>query len=172
MRPEGTGAGLLGRSTVPVQPESVRESVRLSPSSLSEDPGCWSEQAFLTRLRGWPPAVWEHHPHGLPETAVIRIRPPAVSLLLPQFGNAPEGAAFCAVAMGLKCPPERGPWGAQSVKHPTSAQVMISRSGSSSPALGSVLTARSLEPASDSGSPSLSAPTLLALSLSLFLKNE
>ena len=38
---------------------------------------------------------------------------------------------------------------------PTSAQVVISRSVSSSPASGSVLTAQSLEPASDSVSPSL-----------------
>ena len=49
----------------------------------------------------------------------------------------------------------RGSWVAQSVKRPTSAQVMISRSVSSSPALGSVLTAQSLEPVSDSVSPSL-----------------
>ena len=35
---------------------------------------------------------------------------------------------------------------AQSVKRPTSAQVMISRSVGSSPASGSVLTAQSLEP--------------------------
>ena len=44
-------------------------------------------------------------------------------------------------------------WGtllAQSVERPTSAQVMISQLMSSSPALGSVLTAQSLEPASDS----------------------
>ena len=54
---------------------------------------------------------------------------------------------------------------AQSVERPTSAQVMISRFVSSSPALGSVLTAWSLEPASDSVSPSLSAPPLLMLSL-------
>ena len=44
---------------------------------------------------------------------------------------------------------------AQSVEHPTSAQVMISRSVSSSPMLGSVLTGQSLELASDSVSPSL-----------------
>ena len=55
---------------------------------------------------------------------------------------------------------------AQSVKHPTSAQVMISRF------MGSVLTAQSLEPASDSVSPSLSAPPLLMLCLSLSLKNK
>ena len=44
----------------------------------------------------------------------------------------------------------RGAWVAQSVRRPTSAQVMISRSVSSSPASGSVLTAQSLEPVSDS----------------------
>ena len=63
-------------------------------------------------------------------------------------------------------------WVAQSVEHPTSAQVMISQFVSLSPALGSVLTAQSLEPASDSVSPSLSAPPLLMLCLSLCLKNK
>ena len=47
---------------------------------------------------------------------------------------------------------------AQSVKHPTPAQAMISQSVGSSPASGSALTAQSLEPALDSVSPSLSAP--------------
>ena len=60
-----------------------------------------------------------------------------------------------------------GAWVAQSVEHPTLAQVMISRLVSSSPTSGSVLTAQSLEPASDSVSSSLSAPPLLILSLSL-----
>ena len=50
---------------------------------------------------------------------------------------------------------------AQLVKRPASAQVMISQSVGSSPTSGSVLTAQSLQPASDSVSPSLS------LSLSL-----
>ena len=63
-----------------------------------------------------------------------------------------------------------GAWVAQSVKRLTSPQVMISRSVSSSPASGSGLMAQSLEPASDSVSPSLSAPALLALCLSLSLK--
>ena len=49
----------------------------------------------------------------------------------------------------------RGAWVAQSVKRPTSAQVMISQLVSSSPTSGSVLTAQSLEPVSDSVSPSL-----------------
>ena len=61
---------------------------------------------------------------------------------------------------------------AQSVKRPTSAQVMISQFVNSSPASGSGLTAQSLESASDSVSPSLSAPPLLTLCLSLSLKNK
>ena len=58
---------------------------------------------------------------------------------------------------------------AQSVEPPTAAQVMISQLVGSSPSLGSVLTAQSLEPASNSVSPSLSAPPLLSLCL-LFKK--
>ena len=63
-----------------------------------------------------------------------------------------------------------GAWVAQSVEHPTLARVMISQSVSSSPTSGSVLMAQSLEPASDSVSPSLSAPPPLMLCLSLFQK--
>ena len=59
---------------------------------------------------------------------------------------------------------DQGAWVAQSVKRPTSAQVM-----GSSPTLGSVLTAQSLEPASDSVSPSLFLPTACSRSLSLSL---
>ena len=63
---------------------------------------------------------------------------------------------------------KRGTWVTQSVKHPTSAQVMISWSMSSSPTSGSMLTAQSLEPAWDSVSPSLSVPlSLHSVSLSL-----
>ena len=61
-----------------------------------------------------------------------------------------------------------GAWVAQSVERPTSAQVVISRSVSSSPASVSVLTSRSVEPASDSVSP-VSAPPMLMLCLSLSL---
>ena len=56
-----------------------------------------------------------------------------------------------------------GAWVAQSVERLTSAQVTISRFVGSSPASGSVLTARGLEPASDSVSPSLPAPLFLCL---------
>ena len=64
-------------------------------------------------------------------------------------------------------------WGAQSVELLTSAQVMISWFMSSSPTSGSVLTARSPEPASDSVSPSLSdPPPIHALSLSVSKVNK
>ena len=66
----------------------------------------------------------------------------------------------------------RGAWVAQLVKRPTSAQVMISQSVSSSPALGSVLTAQSLEPVSDSVSPSLCPSPVYALSLSVSKINK
>ena len=55
---------------------------------------------------------------------------------------------------------------AQLAEHLTSAQVMLSQLTGSSPALGSVLTARSPESASDSESPSLFAPPLVVLGLS------
>ena len=54
------------------------------------------------------------------------------------------------------------------VKHVTAAQVMILPFVSWSPALGPVLTAQSLEPASDSVCVSLS----VCLSVSLSLKNK
>ena len=60
-----------------------------------------------------------------------------------------------------------GTWVAQSVEHPTSAQVMISWFVSSSPTSGSVLTAQSLEPAMDSVSHSFCPSPTHALSLSL-----
>ena len=64
----------------------------------------------------------------------------------------------------------RGAWVAQSVKQLTSAQVMISQSVSSSPTLGSVLAAWSLEPTWGSVSPCLSAFPLLMLCLSVSQK--
>ena len=60
-----------------------------------------------------------------------------------------------------------GAWVAQLVKHPTLTQVMISWFVSSNLVSGSVLTAQSLESASNSVSPSLSVP--LPLTLRLFL---
>ena len=58
---------------------------------------------------------------------------------------------------------------AQSVKCPTSAQIMILQFVGLSPTLGSVLTTQSLELASDSVSPSLSAPSPLELARVLSL---
>ena len=63
----------------------------------------------------------------------------------------------------------RGTWVAQSVKRPTWAQVMISHFVGSSPESGSVLTAQSLEPASDSVSPSLCPSPTRTLSVCLCL---
>ena len=59
-----------------------------------------------------------------------------------------------------------GTWVAWSVKCLTLAQVTILQSVNSSPASGSVLTAQSVEPPSDSVSPSLSGPPLPMLCLS------
>ena len=63
---------------------------------------------------------------------------------------------------------------AQLVKPLTLAQVMISQLLGLSPMSGSVLTDQSLELASDSVSPSLSAslPCLCSVSLSLFLSQK
>ena len=61
---------------------------------------------------------------------------------------------------------------AQLVERPTLAQVMISQFVSSSPASGSVLTAQSLELASDSVFLSLCPSTARALSLSVSPKNK
>ena len=67
--------------------------------------------------------------------------------------------------------PERSQdaWVAQLVKYATSAQVMIPLFLGSSPAWGSLLTAQSLEPASDSVSPSLCSSPTYTVSLSVSL---
>ena len=69
--------------------------------------------------------------------------------------------------MNVKNINNQGAWVAQSVKHPTLAQVMISQSMSSSPTSGCVLTAQSLKPDSDSFSLSLCPSQTRARSLSL-----
>ena len=67
----------------------------------------------------------------------------------------------------------KGDWVAQSVERPTSARGMISQFVGFSSLSGSVLTAQSLEPASDFGvSLSLSAPSSLALCLCISLKTK
>ena len=101
----------------------------------------------------------------------------------PVSGSALTGQslepASDSVSPSLSAPPQlvlslslskinRGTWVAQSVKCPTSAQVMVSQFVVSSPMSGSVLTAQSLEPASDSVcvSLSLSLPCSCSASLS------
>ena len=64
-----------------------------------------------------------------------------------------------------------GAWVAQSAERPTLAQVMISQFVGSSPASGSVLAARSLEPASVLCLP-LSLPLTHSHSVSVSLKNK
>ena len=63
----------------------------------------------------------------------------------------------------------RGTWVAQLVKCLTSTQVMISQLVGSSPASGSVLTAQSLGPVSDSVSPCLSLTLPRSCSVSFCL---
>ena len=77
----------------------------------------------------------------------------------PQKG-LPTSAELCALEGNHLGAPERL----------TSTQVMISRSRSSSPASGSVLTAQSLEPVLDSVVLSLYAPPPFMLCLSLSQK--
>ena len=72
----------------------------------------------------------------------------------------------------IKTDKPRGAWVARSVKGLTSAQVMFSQFMGSRSASASVLTAQSLEPASDSVSPSLSVLSPRALCVSLSLKNK
>ena len=65
---------------------------------------------------------------------------------------------------------DQGAWGAQSVNHPTSAQVTISQFVGWGPAANSVLTAQTLEPSLDSVSPSLCSSPVHPLSVSLSKK--
>ena len=110
--------------------------------------------------------------YSLGKYLVVQLLEHMLILFLTFWGTA---TVFSRVAAPIFIPtssargfPFRGAWVAQSVERPTSAQVMISRSLSSNPTSGSVLTAQSLEPVSDSVSPSLSdlPPFMLCLSVS------
>ena len=74
--------------------------------------------------------------------------------------------------LGVEPTKNRGAWVAQSLKHLTSAQVTISQLVGWSPASGSLLTAQSLDPISDSVSPSLSLPLPCLSSVSLSKINK
>ena len=103
--------------------------------------------------------------------------------LLPQFFPCHVAVAWLQFTINLKstilatlpgvfslvyrnCLIPWGAWVAQLVKWLTSAQIMISRFMSLSPSSRPVLTTQSLEPASDSVSPSFSTYPPLVLSLS------
>ena len=93
---------------------------------------------------------------------------PALDSVSPSLSVSPPLIFSLSLCLKKK---RQGPWVSQSLECPTLAQVMISWFVGLSPLLGSVLTAQSLEPASDSVSPPLSAPPLLAHAFSLSLKN-
>ena len=82
--------------------------------------------------------------------------------LLPQILGRPSNFLLEIKEVGTT-------WMTQLVKHPTSTQIMILQSVSSSPTSGSVLTAQNLEPALNSVSPSLSSLSPHSCSVSLCL---
>ena len=91
-----------------------------------------------------------------------------IIVLLLSISSKPSHVMFIPFSFGKA--PLWGTWVAQLVKRLTLAQVMISQFVGLSPASGSVLTAQSLEPASDSLSLSLSAlPQIVSVSVSLSL---
>ena len=71
---------------------------------------------------------------------------PASESVSPSLSAPPQLVlSVCLSKMNKRNKKFRGAWVAPSVERPTWAQVMISQFVSSSPALGSVLTAQSLE---------------------------
>ena len=130
-------------------------------------PSQW--RSFPSRHQGgqpqpcWRPTLWKDRPP---------LHPPPTSSSDPSLQTGfsiPEVDPLTSTPFirGGRKEDVRGAWVAQSLKNPTSVQVMVSRFASSSPGSGSVLTAQSLEPALDCESPSLSVPSLFMLSLSL-----
>ena len=98
-----------------------------------------------------------------------KLRPPSLASLT-RVAQQPQVWLATKAHTVLRKSHTWGTWVAQSVKRPTLARVMISQSVSLRPASGSVLTAQSLEPVSDSVSPSLSDPPPFMLCLSLSQK--
>ena len=167
--------------------------------NLPASPGGSSHRISLM-LRLIPPPLTCHHLTGFPVSSFPRYNPlctrQAPEQIRPRRIHTNSLKASCCPRCKSKhfhgrgtnlaqlslfkneiCPIKlfsQGAWVAQSVKHPTSAQVMISWFVGSSPTSGSVLTAWSLETASDSVSPSLCAPPQLvrARSLALSLKSK
>ena len=120
--------------------------------------------ASTARARGESTKA-RHQPlstHRTPESSKLRLKEAPSS---PPRLNRTEERSLSHSLEEKDAPGEPG-WLSRLVVRPL-AQVMISWLLSSSPTSGSGLTARSLEPASDSVSPSLSAPSLLTRALSL-----
>ena len=116
------------------------------------------------------PVKWAEVPPLYPFLAAVHLKLQIASRLCPKHTERCTRAEQGQEKLHRKIP-SMGHLGAQSAKSPTWAQVMISRSVSSGPASGSALTARSLEPALDSGSPPRLCPSPAhALSLSLSQK--
>ena len=90
-----------------------------------------------------------------------------VIIMMTAVTNVNIGSVTVTIMMTLLRMSISGPWVAPLVKRLTSAQVMISRFVGSNPASGSGLTARSLEPASDSVSRSVCPSPACTLSLAL-----
>ena len=123
-------------------------------------------QVVISRFVCWSPASRS------PPPALPRAEPAWNSLSPLRPSPPPPTPPLCALSLSLNVNQlkkffKRGAWVAQSVKHPTSAQVMILGFVGSSPTSGYVLTAQSLEPASHFVSPPLSAPPMLMLCLSI-----
>ena len=137
-----------------------RQPVRHNALS-SEPPSCGP--AFLHQLYQTPHAT--HAPLSHPHTPSK-----------PHASQGQDGGLLTSIAVrapGLGWGHDwhlENNWLSQSVIHPTSAQFMISRFVSSSPTSGSVLTARSPEPALDSVSRLYTPSHSLSLSLSLSQK--
>ena len=129
-----------------------------------------SASAFLQRLQNKKQFVFfllahKQHCH---EDPIYSLRPKLCESGMEARDTDPAGPWEYTLFIYLRDKANEGAWVAQ-LHVPTSAQVMISRFMGSSSTSGCVLTAQSLEPASDSVSPFLSAPPLFSLSLSLSL---
>ena len=153
----------LNPTDVPTQPSHRRIATNLSSSSNS----CPENSNLEARLvrSGTPPS------DTLADSYTkLRDFLSVSSKQIPLTSARVEASPALWLMCGQKPNNFCGAWVAQSVKRPTSAQVTISRFVGSSPASGSGLTARSLEPDSDSVPLSLSDPPPFMLCLSLSQK--
>ena len=139
-------------------------------------------------FRGWREegaGPWRWTINGIRGIELVRMNSPfnklknTVAVMLSPGPMSLEMSTFCILEYPLEAPSSYitspntlGAPGGSVGWASTSAQVMISRFVGSRPASDSVLTAWSLEPASDPVFPSLSAPLPLTFSLSLSLSQK